>query len=255
MPRAHLYPLSTNLKFVFFFDVCATTLWFCCLGRFLILLPLVGRRFLPGGIADFFHVVALIPLIGFFMVKTLVRINLQKHDALTFFNAVKMAWICYGVIFPHPKVAKHTSYSLVIASWCILNFIHFGYHSFKVKTKRSPDWLFWLQYHQHYLTFPAAFTGEIVIIFLSLAFVENNWYELFLKAVLLCYIPVGYLIWGFLSNRSYEKYDVVMEKRRQGRSAQRRLSTQPNEPTPHAAHYTELHNLQDLSTSNSINRP
>ena len=41
---ASLYPLKFNEKLAFFYNTVAATLWFCCLGRFLILLPLVGEN-------------------------------------------------------------------------------------------------------------------------------------------------------------------------------------------------------------------
>lgn len=216
---ARLYPLSTNLKFVFFFNISSFTVWFCCLGRFLILLPLVGRKFLPGGIADFFHVVSLCPLCGFFVIKSLVDKQIRVADVFLFANGLRMAGICYGVIFPHPKVAKHTTYSILILSWCVMYVIHFAYYSFKVKTRRTPSWLFWLEYHHFYVTFPLAIVAEMVLIFLSLAFVEEEMlYGLILKAVLIGYIPGGYLTWQYLCSRKNLKYDTVIEKRRQSSS-------------------------------------
>ena len=144
---AHLYPLSTSQNLVFFSDACSFTVWFCCFCRFLILLPLVGRKFLPGGIADFFHVVAVLPIVGVFVVKTLLLIQWRSHDIWLFINGLRMVWVCYGVIFPHPKIAKHTSYSFLILSWCVTYVIHYAYYSFRIKTRSSPYILFWLNYH------------------------------------------------------------------------------------------------------------
>lgn len=249
MPRGgHLYPLPTNLRFIFFYNVCATTLWFCCLGRFLILLPLVGRRFLPGGIADFFHVVAILPFVGFAIYKSMINTSISKKDFWPFFNSVKMIWICYGVIFPHPKIAKHTSYSLIIFSWCITYLINFSYYGFKVKTRRSPHWLFWAQYYNFFLTFPLAFTGELVIIFLSLGFVEPQWHEIFIKATLLGYIPIGYFMWGHLYDRKELKFDLVMEKRRQGRAAQNQRNSNDANQAPVVVNDAQQHPLRE-STS------
>ena len=76
---ASLYPLKFNEKLAFFYNTVAATLWFCCLGRFLILLPLVGRKFLPGGMADFFHVVSLLPIIESLFVKSVLRKNSLSH--------------------------------------------------------------------------------------------------------------------------------------------------------------------------------
>ncbi|KAK6459050.1 uncharacterized protein RJT20DRAFT_124194 [Scheffersomyces xylosifermentans] len=242
-----LYPLPTNLKFVFFFNTAAATLWFCCLARFLILLPLVGRKFLPGGIADFFHVVALLPLIGFLMVKTLVNKTFAVNDLWGLANGSRMAWICYGVIFPHPKIAKHTSYSLLILSWCLTYLVQFAYYAFKIKTRSSPRELFWLQYHLFYFTFPLGLVAEMILVFLSLEFVpDDSIYDFLLQAALLSYIPLGYFSWGHLQNRKKLKYDDVMEKRNQIRN--RRTSTSPTavsasavDPEPQAQELRETH--------------
>mmetsp|Transcript_8925 Transcript_8925/g.11136 ORF Transcript_8925/g.11136 Transcript_8925/m.11136 type:complete len:166 (-) Transcript_8925:5083-5580(-) len=132
-----------------------------------------------------------------------------------------MVWICYGVIFPHPRIAKHTSYSLLIFSWCLIYMIHFSYYCFKVKTRSTPSWLFWLQYHHFYLTFPLTIVAEMILIFLSLAFVkQDHIYEMFLQGALLCYIPIGYFAWGYLQSRKVVKYDSIIEKRRQRSSNQ-----------------------------------
>ena len=83
-----------------------------------------------------FHVVSLLPIIESLFVKSVLRKNSLSHhygDSEWIKNGVAMLW-CY---FPHPKIAKHTSYSLLITSWCLQYFIHYFYYAFKVKTKSS----------------------------------------------------------------------------------------------------------------------
>lgn len=213
-----LYPLPRNLRAVFFFNIASATLWFCCLGRFLILLPLVGRRFLPVAIADFFHIVSVIPLVIFLAVNLLARKEFQVSDLWGLFNGLRMVWICYGVIYPHPKIAKHTSYSFLIISWCILNLIDSTYYAFKVKTKASPLWLFKLHHLHFYVTFPMALVSEMILIFLSGLYEKNRIYDLFLDASLLMYIPVAFFAFRYLLARKAERYDMVLEKRRLGRT-------------------------------------
>jgi len=211
------YPLSRKLKVVFFYNVMATTLWGCCLGRLLILLPLVGRRFLPGGIADFFHVVSTLPLVGFFVVNLFGRSVYSASDLWSFVNAARMVWICYGVIYPHPRIARHTSYSFLILSWCIQNIVSSSYYSFKVKTRTSPAFLFWLHHHIFFLTFPMAFISELILVFLSLKFVSIKWHRIAIELYVLSYVPLGYLTFQHLLSRKHSKYDEYMEKRRAGR--------------------------------------
>lgn len=210
---AHLYPLPTNAKLVFFFNFFGFTLWFCCLVRFMILLPLVGRRFLPAGMADFFHVVAIFPLLGFLMVKGLLKKPFSAKDIWPVVNNIKMVWICYGVIFPHPRVAKHTSYSVMIVAWCLSYLVYFSYYSFRVKTRSSPYILLWLHYHHFWITFPMMMGSEMVITFLGLTLVEEGlWHEIAIKATILAYVPVGYFFWEYIKNERIQRFVEMKNK-------------------------------------------
>lgn len=214
---------------VFYYNLVSTTLWFCCLARLVILLPLVGRRFLPAGIADFFHVVSVFPLLGFILVKVLAQRSRSYDDLWNLLDGIRMVWICYGVIFPHPKVAKHTSYSCLIASWCIAKLVDSCYYAFKVKTKTSPAWLFWLHFHHFYLTLFSSAVTEMILLFLSLAFVSDEWHELALKGCILLYVPVTYFLFQHLQSKKEQKYNQVIEKRNRGRQARQNASSS-NDP-------------------------
>lgn len=211
------YPLPRGLRAVFFCNIASATLWFCCLGRFLVLLPLVGRRFLPVAIADFFHVVSVCPLIQFFVVNIIGRSEYSGLDFWGLLNVIRMVWICYGVVYPYPKIAKHASYSTLILSWCVLNLIDSSYYAFKVKTKSSPKWLFKSHYSHFYVTAPMAMVSEMTLIFLSGTYEKHRLCEVFLDACLLLYIPVGYYAFKYLISRKRDKYHKYLEKRRTGR--------------------------------------
>lgn len=218
------YRLLTKGKVLWFVDCASWTLWLCCFLRFAILLPLVGIRFLPAGIADFFHVVALIPLVEVAVVRVVRRNWAQgKYGSWpAIINALRMVWVCYGVIFVYPKIAKHVLYSVLIGAWCISYLVHFAYYAFKVKFRTTPYFLFWLKHHIMFLTFPALMVAEMVLLFLSLKFAEDGTaYEWFIKAVLVSYIPLGYFAWGYLLDRRQEKYyDVLVKKEERKRNIQ-----------------------------------
>ncbi|KAK6205058.1 uncharacterized protein RJT21DRAFT_4449 [Scheffersomyces amazonensis] len=171
--------------------------------------------------ADFFHGISISSLIGILIVKlTTSSFTLSVKDIWSFASGLKMIIICYGVIFPHPKIAKHTSYSFLILAYSLSNFIHFSYFAFKVKTKTSPRFLFWLEYSNFYLTYPMALISEMILLFLSLQFIpDESIHELFTKFVILAYIPVAYIVWGYLKNRKQVKYTQVIEKRDRARQA------------------------------------
>lgn len=210
---ARLYPLSPAYKSVFAYNLSSLTVWFCCFCRFLILLPLVGRRFLPAGIADFFHTVSVLPLLEFMLVKILINPSFKLSDLWALLNGLRMAWVCYGVIFTHPKVAKHTSYSFLIATWCITYIIHYAYYSFRIKTRSSPFWLFWMNYNHYWITFPVSLVSEMIITFLSLGFVQEKlWLELLIQTCLLSYVPVAYFQWGYIRTVRYQRYQDLKIK-------------------------------------------
>lgn len=210
---AHIYPLTPAHKAVFAYNLSSLILWFCCFCRFLVLLPLVGRRFLPGGIADFFHGVSALPLFEIILVKILINPTYKSYDLWGVLNGIRMVWVCYGVIFTHPKVAKHTSYSFIIASWCITYIIHYAYYSFRIKTRSSPFWLFWLNYNHYWITFPVSMVSEMIITFLSLGFVQEKlWLEFAIQASLLSYIPVAYFQWGYIRSIRYQRYQDLKVK-------------------------------------------
>ncbi len=205
-----LYRLSGFAKVSFFYNCVALTLWFCCLARFAVLLPLVGRRFLAGGIADFFHTVAVLPLVGTVLhARKRLRspASTPRDLALNAANSMRMVWVCYGVVYPHPRIAKHTSYLLLVASWCVANTIDAAYHAFRCKTRASPYWLFWAKHSHYAVTLPLTAMAEMALIFLSLLYVADNlWYEIFLKAALLAYIPAAYLVWTVLLRRRRARF-------------------------------------------------
>ncbi|OBA22438.1 hypothetical protein METBIDRAFT_39561 [Metschnikowia bicuspidata var. bicuspidata NRRL YB-4993] len=214
-----LYPLPLNLRVVFFYNIASLTLWCCCLGRFLVLLPLVGRRFLPAGIADFFHVVAILPLAGFLVVRLFgnARSLAGVSGLWSLFNGLRLVWLCYVVIYPHPKIAKHTSYSFLIVGWCAQNIIDLAYHAFRLKTRSSPWALFALHYNHFYMTFFISFASEICLVFLSLAFVRNSVLERALQACFLLYVPLGYFSFTHLRRRKDVKYTQYLAKKAQAR--------------------------------------
>ncbi|KND99172.2 hypothetical protein QG37_03969 [Candidozyma auris] len=218
-----LYPLNRKQKLIFYYNMVSMTLWFCCFMRLLILLPLVGRKFLPAGIADFFHVVSVFPLVGVVLISMLNGSVYSWDTFWALLDALRMVWLCYGVIFPHPKIAKHTSYSFLISSWCISKFIDTGYHAFKTKTRTSPLWLFWLHHHHFFVTFFASCISEMILIFLSLKFITNYWHDLLIRGCILAYVPVGYFFFGHLLNRKATKYNTVIEKRNRGRVSNQEL--------------------------------
>ncbi|KAI5965422.1 hypothetical protein CANMA_003418 [Candida margitis] len=88
------------------------------------------------------------------------------------------------------------------------------YYAFKVKTRTSPFFLFWLQYNNFYVVYPLCVIAEMIQVFLSLSYVaEDTLHELILKTLFVGYIPVAYFTWGHLKSRKNTKYTEIMRKR------------------------------------------
>ncbi|KAI5962316.1 uncharacterized protein KGF55_003392 [Candida pseudojiufengensis] len=103
---------------------------------------------------------------------------------------------------------------MLITAWSLQNFINYSYHAIKLKTKSSPMFLFWSQYNNFLILYLLGTIAEMIQIFLSLAFVEDNsYYELVLKIAFLSYIPIAYFTWGHLKQRRNLKYLEVIRKR------------------------------------------
>lgn len=202
-------------KLLVFEYVVTATLWLSCLLRYAVLILLVGMRFLAGGLADFFHICACTPLATVLLNRiAFKRRPLVLRDLWSVFNGIRMVWLAYGVVYAHPKVAKHYSYSMIIVSWSLTYIIHYTYHAFRLRFKASPKTLFWLQYHCFFLLMPISLVGEFAQIFLSLRFVTIWWYDYILSTALVLYIPIGVWYFSHLWNRKVALYDNVMERKR-----------------------------------------
>lgn len=204
LPNLHTCGLL-GLRVLFLFNAASATLWWCCLGRFLILLPLVGRRFLPGGIAEFFQVISLSHILGHF-VRYLVGYGAESRQSRRYLwslvYAVKACYICYVVIFPHPQIAKHVTYSVLILCWSLQLLTAYTFHALRsVNVKYA--WLTWAYEYLPRLILPISSIAEMILIFLSLAYsADDSWIELINKSVLVAYVPVMYFAWPNVKNRS-----------------------------------------------------
>ena len=82
------------------------------------------------------------------------------------------------------------------------------------ENKEFISFLFWLEYNNFYLTYPLGLVSEMILLFLSLAFVEqDSIYDYVLRAAFLAYIPIAYFAWGHLKSRKKKRYTEIMNKR------------------------------------------
>ena len=180
--------INFTQRLVFFNNMVLFFLWFCVLLRLLILLPLVGRKFLPGGISDFFHAVATVStsselLLSFSVLK--LRRSKVFYHLFKFLNLMFIIWV---VLINYKKISRHWSYSLLIFSYSLDETINY------FKFLLNVSWINWLRTHKLIIFFPLQKISEIALLMLSLQFISNSNLADFTKALILFYFPYSYLI-------------------------------------------------------------
>lgn len=208
MPPAQVprqYSVYTKLqKYLIFSDIISSFLWIAVLLRFLVLFPLVGTRFLPGGIADFFlcvQCIIFIDLFSYYLIyrnypnsQFLRKVNLNRL-LLTIFSRVL---ISFGVLYAFPKTARHISFSTLIISNSLQESTRYLYNAYKIRTFGKK--LYWLQLIKKLIFinfFPIEIISEVILIFISLQFAdaENKLYGYLLRVILFLYIPFFYVLY------------------------------------------------------------
>ncbi|OUM53812.1 hypothetical protein BVG19_g3133 [[Candida] boidinii] len=208
MPPAQVprqYSRYTRLqKYLILTDVISSFLWIAVLLRFLILFPLVGTRFLPGGIADFFlsvQCIIFIDLFNYYLIyrnypnsQFLKRVNLNRI-LLTIFSRVLVS---FGVLYAFPKTARHISFSTLIIANSLQESTRYIYNAYKIRTYGKK--IYWLQFAKKLLFiifFPIEIISEVSLIFISLQFAdaENKLYGYLLRAILFFYVPFFYVLY------------------------------------------------------------
>lgn len=178
-------------------------LWFSCLVRLLILLPLVGRRFLPGGLAEFYQALLTASFASQFLVSALGIIRVPRNKThLKLFKLAHGLLITWGVVFHYPKVARHSAYGVLV--FCCSLQEAFDYFSFLFRASLTRS----LRKKAFVLLFPAQRIAEIALIMVSFKFNKRYYeqsndkveyfYGVFLKFVLVLYVPASYIIYRYL---------------------------------------------------------
>lgn len=187
-------PFKTKLLTLL--NTTLAVLYLCCLLRLLVLLPLIGRRFLPAAIGDFSTIIFLMPVPSLYFVRS--RYN--------FINIVKVALII-SIIYIYPQISKHSTYSLLLFSLSISHFIHYTY-----QTSKYPP-LSFLEYNNFFITLPLTQLSEFTLLFLSLKF-STSLISYFIKGLLIFYVPFAYVSWVHMIQRRKIKYNRYLNRGR-----------------------------------------
>ncbi|KAI5959958.1 uncharacterized protein KGF55_005190 [Candida pseudojiufengensis] len=111
------------------------------------------------------------------------------------FSRLLIVWGIHQFI-PNSPANYHWSYITLLLSWSITEIIRYSYYAQNLRND-VPDWLTWLRYSTFYILYPTGVFSEIYQILLSL----NNvgyYYQLFLKIILVTYIPGFYMLYTYM---------------------------------------------------------
>lgn len=172
--------------------------WGCILVRLLILFPLVGFKFVSGGVADFTKWVQTIALLE--VVHSIL--GLVKSPILTtLMQIASRLLLVWGIVGIFPDVGVFPAYTTMVFAWSVTEVIRYSYYAYNLaREKRVPSVLVWLRYNAFYVLYPLGAGSEMVLIFLALddAQALNPMYALFLKVVLLIYLPGFYVMYSHM---------------------------------------------------------
>jgi hypothetical protein len=160
--------------------------------RLLVLLPLVGRRFLPGGIHEFFYKTSLgiFPVEFMFSLFQLLPISPLSY---TFLHALTL--ITLLVLNSNIELQRHTVYGLYIADVSFTGLIGYFYHYKKLSNVgRVPQWLSQLYQVVTLIEFPLHAITEFIILFMGLKYI-NGYEKLGIQLILLIFIPLKFQLY------------------------------------------------------------
>ena len=91
----------------------------------------------------------------------------------------------------------------LLLAWGITECIRYGYFVYTLGLGRVPSWLTWLRYNTFYVLYPQGISSECWLIYLSLdpAAKKEPMYNMFLKVVLLIYIPGSYILYTHMMSQ------------------------------------------------------
>ncbi|CDK29309.1 unnamed protein product [Kuraishia capsulata CBS 1993] len=209
---SRIFPRHSNLqKYLLLTNGLSAFLWLAVLMRLLVLFPLVGTRFLPGGIADFFlamQFLIVIELANYFVIFRKPNVRTRTPSLVNLaLGTFTRAIVSYGTIWKYPRVARNNAFALLIASESISETIRYAYVVYKVRTfglVSTP--IRYLKSFSTMIMFPVRVLCEMALLFVALPYADhdNPTFASFLRILLLLYVPTLYVVYSstFRSGRS-----------------------------------------------------
>jgi hypothetical protein len=213
---------NTTQRYFLISDFTITLFWFFIICRLIILYPLTGSKFLPGGIADFYiNVLNSTVLLEIFNYLTIFRHipnnqtinnNLQKPHFYILLIVSLIRLSLTFVIYNYPRITPSKLFSILILSQSLKELFRWFYNFQKVRLfNNNIPWLNkFLRSFTYLLLTPIETFSSFYLLFQSLIYpsYQNNLinYDIkikfFLKLILILYLPIFYIIY----KRTIKKY-------------------------------------------------
>ncbi|KAF5096133.1 hypothetical protein D0Z00_002878 [Geotrichum galactomycetum] len=181
-------------KYLVAYNAVSGFLWAAVLARLVILYPLVGSDFVFEGLDEFTRWVQTLMLLE--VVHS--AIGLVRSPLVT--AAMQVAsriLVVWGVLYLFPNVGTSFAFSTCVLAWCITEILRYSYYVYTlVRPGDVPYLLTWFRYSAFFILYPLGAGSEWILVLLSLPEAQkySTIYSLFLKAILLIYIPGFYVM-------------------------------------------------------------
>ncbi|CAN6673660.1 very-long-chain (3R)-3-hydroxyacyl-CoA dehydratase Phs1p [Trichomonascus vanleenenianus] len=176
------------------YNTLSAFFWGCVLVRLLVLYPLVGPKFVAGGMAEFTRNVQTAALLE----AVHSALGLVKSPIVTtVMQIASRLLLVWGVVDRFPEVAQSPIYSTMVFAWSVTEVIRYSYYALNLARGSVPKAIVWLRYNAFFVLYPLGAGSEVLLAYFALddAQAFDPRYALFLKAVLLIYIPGFYVMY------------------------------------------------------------
>lgn len=217
--RVQTGPRYNNTQlFLLVSDIACCVLWTAVNARLLVLLPLIGIRFLPGGIADFFLTVNFgTVLIDLFDYVTIFG-KVASSTAFSVPRLMPLVFTCLerfitsAVILSYPRSARCKAFATLIYAESLLESIRCYYNFYKVRTfGRHHRILRAIKKLSYTILVPVQTVCELILLFTALQF--DSYYDILngysteikttIRVLAIFYLPCFYAIYR---RKIYEYY-------------------------------------------------
>lgn len=194
VPSTESRKKSVIHQYLVAYNAVSGFLWAAVLLRLIILYPLVGSKFISGGLEEYTRWVQTLMLLE--VVHS--AIGIVRSPLVT--AAIQVAsriLVVWGVLYPFPSVGTYFAFTTCVVAWSITEILRYSFYVYSlVRPGAVPYWLVWLRYSAFYILYPMGAGSEWVLVLISLPEAErySSLYALFLKAIMLIYIPGFYVM-------------------------------------------------------------